>query len=245
MQEIQELLRQLRLNGMADSYDARNKEALSNQLSFAEFMLLLLEDEKLYRDQKQYERRYKKAEFRGVKTLDNFDFKVNPKIDQKIIRDLATCHYIRQSYPVIIEGPCGIGKTHIAQALGHCALRVGYEVLFITQSKLIDTLNGAKATNNYATTIKKFTKVDLLIIDEFGLKPMKIDEDECIHEIIAERYELKSTIITSNLSIDEYHQAFTNKLLAVATVDRLRHDAYKVVLSGKSYRSLKNINSNK
>lgn len=244
MQEIQDLCRALRLSGMADSFDARNKESLANQLSFAETFRLLLDDEKLHREQQQYERRYKKASFRGIKTLDNFDFKINPKIDQRLIRDLSTCRYIKEASPVIIEGPCGIGKTHIAQALGHCALKAGFEVLFMTQSKLIDELNAARATNSYATKIKRFTKVDLLIIDEFGLKPMKDNEDEFIHEIIAERYEIKSTIITSNLSIDEYHQAFTNKLLAVATVDRIRHDAYKVILSGRSYRSLKNNQKN-
>lgn len=239
MQEIQDLCRSLRLGGMADSFEARNKEALANQLSFTEAFMLMLQDEKLHREQKQYERRYKKADFRGIKTLDNFDFRINPKIDQKLIRDLSTCRYIKEASPVIIEGPCGIGKTHIAQALGHCALKAGFEVMFTTQSKLIEQLNASKATNNYASCIKKFSKVDLLIIDEFGLKPMKDHDDEYIHEIIAERYELKPTIITSNLSIDEYHQAFTNKLLAVATIDRIRHDAYKVILSGKSYRSLK------
>lgn len=239
MREIQDLCRSLRLSGMADSFESRNKEALANQLSFAETFMLLLDDEKLHREQKQYERRYKKASFRGIKTLDNFDFKINPKIDQRMIRDLSTCRYIKEASPVIIEGPCGIGKTHIAQALGHCALKAGFEVLFMTQSKLIDELNAAKATNNYPAKIKRLAKVDLLIIDEFGLKPMKDNEDEFIHEIIAERYELNPTIITSNLSIDEYHQAFTNKLLAVATIDRIRHDAYKVILSGKSYRSLK------
>ena len=205
----------------------------------------MLQDEKLHREQKQYKRRYKKADFRGIKTLDNFDFRINPKIDQKLIRDLSTCRYIKEASLVIIEGPCGIGKTHIAQALGHCALKAGFEVMFTTQSKLIEQLNASKATNNYASCIKKFSKIDLLIIDEFGLKPMKDHDDEYIHEIIAKRYELKPTIITSNLSIDEYHQAFSNKLLAVATIDRIRHDAYKVILSGKSYRSLKTNSKNK
>ncbi len=239
METIITQLKQLRLSGMVNAFDARNKEACTNQMSYSEFLSLLMEDERLQRQQKKYERRLKKAGFKGHKLLENFDFNVNPEVNQALIRDLATCRFIREGSPVIIEGPCGVGKTHIAQAIGHCALQSGFEVISTTQTKLAETLQSAKALRNYPRTLKSFAKVDLLIIDDFGLKPLRTPEDEYLHELISERCELKSTLITSNLATTEWQQAFPNQLLAVATIDRLVHNAYKLTLTGKSYRSIK------
>ena len=140
---------------------------------------------------------------------------------------------------VLIVGPCGTGKSHIAQALGHCAIRAGHDVLFTTVSKMLGQLNAARATNGFDRSFAKLAAVDLLIIDDFGLKPLKGTQDEDFHDVIAERYERKSTIVTSNLDIPEWPDAFPNRILGAATIDRLRHGAYKVVLDGKSYRSTK------
>ena len=134
-------------------------------------------------------------------------------------------------------GPCGTGKSHIAQALGHCALQKGYEVLCTTQSKLSEELQAAKAINSYRKKIIALTKIPLLIIDDFGLKPLSSPQDEDLHELIAERYEQSSTIITSNLALNEWGHIFNNQLLGVATIDRLQHNAYQLVLKGKSFRS--------
>lgn len=239
LQELIELLRKLKLNGMADCLLSRNDEAKANQMIPTEFLRLLIEDENIDREQRRYERRLKRANFRGNKTIENFDFSFNPKIKQQQVRNLATCHYIAEKQPMIIIGPCGTGKTHLAQALGHCALQQGYDVVCTTQTKLSEELQLAKATNNYQRKLKSLAKLDLLIIDDFGLKPLRTPEDENLHELIAERYEQASTIVTSNLDLSEWQQAFTNQLLGVATVDRLRHNAQIVVLEGSSYRSKK------
>ena len=124
-------------------------------------------------------------------------------------------------------------------ALGHCAIRAGYDVLFATVSRMLSQLNAARATNGYDRHFAKLAGVDLLIIDDFGLKPLKGSQDEDFHDVISERYERKSTIVTSNLDIPEWTDAFPNRILGGATIDRLRHGAYKVVLDGKSYRSTK------
>lgn len=237
--ELETLLRKLKLSGMLDCLDARNQEAIANQMSYVEWLTLLVQDELLAREHRRYESRYKKAFFKGHKTIENFDFSFNSKINQSQIRDLATCHFIKVKHPVLIVGPCGTGKSHLGQALGHCAIQKGYDVLCTTQTKLSDELQGAKAINGYARKIKALTKIHLLIIDDFGLKPLRPPQDEDLHELIAERYEQSSTIITSNLALEEWQQAFSNKLLGTATIDRLKHNASLVILDGKSYRSVK------
>ncbi len=235
-------LKTLGLSGMLQCLEARNSEAIANQMSYVEFITLLVQDEIMAKEQRRYERRYKKADFKGYKTIENFDFAFNPKINQSLIRDLATCRFIREKNPVLITGPCGTGKSHIAQALGHCALQQGYEVMCTTQTKLSEEIQAAKATNSFRRKLKTLAKIPLLIIDDFGLKPLRTPQDEDLHELIAERYEHTSTLFTSNLALEEWQQAFTNKLLGVATIDRLRHNANLVTLEGKSYRSINSKN---
>ena len=242
MPELNEGLRKLKLSGMLTCLAERNNEAIANQMSYLEFLALLAQDEVLAREQRCYERRYKKANFKGQKTIESFNFSFNPKINQKMIRDLATCRFIREKNSVLIMGPCGTGKSHIAQALGHCALQQGYDVMCTTQTKLSEELQAARAINSYNKKLKAFTKVPLIIIDDFALKPLRSPQDENLHELIAERYERAATIVTSNLALEEWQQAFTNKLLGIATIDRLRHDAYQIILEGSSYRSVRQTN---
>lgn len=237
--ELETALRKLSLSGMLDCLQARNQEAVANQMSHVDFLSLLLQDELLSREQRRYERRYKKAAFKGHKTIESFDFAFNPKTNQALIRDLATCRFIKEKSPVLILGPCGTGKTHIAQALGHCAIQKGYDVVCTTQTKLSEELQAAKAINGYSKKLKALAKIELLIIDDFGLKPLRSPQDEDLHELIAERYEHTAMILTSNLALEEWQQAFANQLLGVATIDRLKHNAYQLILEGKSYRSFK------
>ncbi len=237
--DIIPLLKNLRLSGMLESLEARNKEAISAKLAYTEFLSLLLSDEIARRDQKKFTSRMRKAGFKNNKTLEEFDFDFNPKINRRLIYDLATCRFVHEKVCVLITGPCGTGKSHIAQALGHYAIRQGIDVLFTTQSKLLLKLHAARATQTYAKQFKALSQVPLLIIDDFGLKPVRQPHDEDLHELIDERYENKSTIVTSNLDFPEWDRAFENKLLGSATIDRLRHDAYLVTLEGAGYRTPK------
>jgi DNA replication protein DnaC len=145
--------------------------------------------------------------------------------------------FIEEKVSVLIAGPCGTGKSHIAQAIGHCAVRRGYDVLFTTQTQLLGQIHAARATGAIERKLQTLTRVPLLIIDDFGLKPFKPSQDEDFHDLIAERYERTSTLVTSNLDFSEWGEAFPNKLLGASTLDRLRHAAYRLVLDGKSYRS--------
>ncbi len=224
-----------------DSLEVRNRQAIDEKLTYTDFLAMVIQDEVARRAQKKLSLALRRANFRNQKTLEDFDFTFNPSIDRSLIMDLATCHFMEEKVPVFIMGPCGTGKSHIAQALGHCAIRQGYDVLFTAQSKVLKKLHAARATNTYERLFKQLTKVSLLIIDDFGLKPLRPPQDEDLHDIISERYERRSTIVTSNLDLPEWGDAFPNRLLGAATIDRLRHGAYKVVLEGKSYRAHKSM----
>ena len=237
MPDLTPMLKQLRLSGIMDSIESRNRQAIENKMSYMEFLATIISDEVARRNQKKLALALRRANFRNQKTLEEFDFTFNPHINHSLIMDLASCRFISEKVCVFIIGPCGTGKSHLAQALGHSAIRNGYNVLFTSASKMLTQLNAARAINGYDRHFSKLANVDLLIIDDFGLKPLKPTQDEDFHDIISERYERKSTIVTSNLDIPEWSDAFPNRILGEATIDRLRHGAYTVVLEGKSFRS--------
>jgi len=236
MPEINSLLKQVRLSHIIDYLPQRNRESIEKKLSYPEFLSLLLQDEILGRDNKKLQARLKRAGIRGDKTLENFDFDFNSKINRMQINELSSCQFINENIPVLIVGPCGTGKSHIAQAIAHCAIRKSIDVLWISQSKLFSELQAAKAFGRYEKKFSEFVKIPLLIIDDFGLRPMRSPQDEDFHDLVSERYERASTIVTSNLHFSEWGSAFPNQLLAAATLDRLRHNAHKIVLEGASFR---------
>lgn len=237
MPELAPLLKQLRLSGILDSLEVRNRQAIEDKLAYTEFLALLVADEVARREQKKLALRLRRASFRGEKTLENFDFGFNTTINKALVMDLATCQFLDEKVAVLLAGPSGTGKSHIAQALGHQAVRRGFDVLFTTQTKLLGQLHAARATNSFDRRFAALANVDLLILDDFGLKPLRSPQDEDFHDLVAERYERHSTILTSNLDFAEWGDAFPNRLLGAATLDRLRHGAYRVILEGESYRS--------
>jgi len=238
--ELAPQLKQLRLSGILDSLEARNRQAIDAKLAYTEFLALLVGDEVARREQKKFSLRLRRAQFRTTKTLEQFDFERLPQLNRALVHDLATGRYLGERAPVLIVGPCGTGKSHLAQAFGHCAVRQGVDVVFTTCASLTQSLNAARATGGYERKLLALARVPLLIIDDFGLKPLRPPADEDLHDLIAERYEQTSTIVTSNLDFTEWDQAFpANRLLASATLDRLRHNAYCMVLDGQSYRAPK------
>ena len=241
--ELGEMLKRLRLSGILHTLDERNREAVERKLAYTDFLALLIQDEIARRDQKKFDLRLKRAGFRSSKTLEAFDFELNPKTPRELIYDLATCRFVAEKVSALIVGPCGTGKSHLAQALGHQAVRKGYNVLFLTQTQLLGSLHKARAVGSFERRFQSLAKVDLLIIDDFGLKPLRSPQDEDLHDLIAERYERVSTVVTSNLDFSEWGEAFPNRLLGAATLDRLRDGAYRVILEGDSFRRPKPVPS--
>lgn len=239
MPEIEGFLKELRLSGLIECLGTRNQEAIKHKLSYLEFFSTLLQDLILKRQQKRFDIRIKRAGFKMDKTLEKFDFSFNPNINRAQVLDLSTCCFVKEKVCVFIVGPCGTGKSHLAQAIGHEAVKQEIDTLFNTQSQLLSGLKSAIAIGNYEKHKKVLIKVPLLIIDDFGLKPLRSPEDEEFHDLISERYENAATILTSNLAFDEWIQAFPNQLLGMATLDRLRDRAHQIILDGKSYRRSK------
>lgn len=217
--------------------DLRTKQAVSDNLAHTEFLYRVLHDEVERRDQKQLLGRLRRASFDQVKSLEDFDFHFNPSVPKAQVIDLATCVFVQKKENVLIVGHAGVGKSHIAQALGHRACRGGFTVLYVSANDMLVQLRAARADNSYDRRLQRLVTPDLLIVDDLGLRPLVHDEPMDLYEIIRQRYERGSMIVTSNRDVDEWYPLFVDELLASAAMDRLKHHAHVVTIEGPSFRN--------
>jgi len=229
-------LKRLKLTGMLESLQMRIGQAMEEKWDYSHFLLNLLTDEADRRDGKQLLRRLAKSGLEGDKTLETFDFSFNPAIHEQTIKELASCSFIEQRRLVFFVGPSGVGKSHLAQALGHEACRRGYETICRKTDHLFKWINSGRGDGTHERRLKQIIKQPLLILDDFGLIDLSLKQQEDLYEVIAERYEKSSTIITSNRDFSEWPMVFSNPLMGSAAMDRLVHRAIKIVIKGKSYR---------
>ncbi|MCP4201065.1 MAG: ATP-binding protein [bacterium] len=235
--ELVPLLKKLRLSGILQTLELRTTEAVDDNLAHAEFLLRLLTDEVQRREARMLDQRIRRANFEHKKTLEDFDFLFNPQVPKAKIIDLATCGFVARHRNVLLLGQSGVGKSHIAQALGQRACLAGYKVQYITARDLHKQLRAARGDGSYDRRLLRFTSPDVLILDDLGLRPLTPDETIDLYDIIRLRYERNSTIITSNRSIDELPGVFGDPLLSSAAMDRLLHDAHVIAIEGDSYRN--------
>jgi DNA replication protein DnaC len=233
--EIDHTLRQLRLGGMADALTARTQQARADSLAPMDFLGLLLHDEMERRSDRLIERRIKEADFRDRKTLDTFNWSFN-KIDRALIFELATTRFIEHREDSLILGNAGVGKSHIAQALGMAAVHAGFRVIYREAHRLFEDLMLASVGGKRAAHVAKLSEVPLLIIDDLGMRKLPASAAEDLLEIVMRRYERASTIITSNRPLDDWPKLFGDTPAVTAFLDRLMHHSHLIDVRGKSYR---------
>lgn len=236
-QHLVPALRQLRLSGILETLDVRNRQAIDEHWSYGEFLARLLEDEVERRAQRQLGLRIRRAALNTTKTLEGFDFQFNATINRQQVLDLASCDYIRHKRNVLICGPAGVGKTHLAQALAHEACRQGFDVLFADTHKMLRHINGGRADGSLDRRLQVYLRPDLLVLDDFGLKPLQPPAPEDLYDVIHERYEQGSILLTSNRAPNEWPDLFGDPLLASAGLDRLTHLAQIMIITGPSHRA--------
>lgn len=230
-------LTKLRLSGILQTLEARNRQAVDGQWSYIEFLARLLEDEVERRAQKQLMLRLRRATVNSTKTLESFDFSFNAAINRQQVLQLASCDFIRQNRNVLICGPTGTGKTHLAQALIHEAARQGFDALFTTTHKMLQHINGGRADGTWERRLQTYLRPALLVLDDFGLKPLQSPAPSDLYDVIDGRYEKGSIVLTSNRAPAEWPDVFLDPLLASAGLDRLSDKAEVLVITGNSYRA--------
>jgi len=233
--QLETTLRSLGLSGMLDTLEARLAQAHAGDLGHLEFLQTLCQDEISRRDAAALDRRVKAARFEAAATLEDYDFTFNPKIPAALIRDLATLRFLNAGESIILHGPVGVGKTMIAQALGHHACRRGYSVTFTKTSRLLADLAGGHADRSWDTRLRRWARPALLICDDFAIREFTASQADDLYELVTERAG-RSLILTANRAAADWYPLFPNPVVAESILDRVVNTAHHVAMPGRSYR---------
>lgn len=234
--QLKELIKELRFEGIEATLAARLNEAKTDDLSYEEFLGFLLQDEKQFRGTKALAQKLKTAKFEETKTFESLDLNHYSAEIKKLVKHLMFGSYLIEKKNIIILGPTGTGKTHLAQALGHDACRRGKKVKFIRSNVLLAEFASSRADDSWQNVINKYARTELLILDDFGLKALTHTQACDLYELIASKHIKSSFIITSNRKTENWLELFPDPVMANAALDRIVHNSFTVVLEGESYR---------
>lgn len=234
--ELTTLLERMKLEHLAAQLDGVCERAATSDLDFKGFLAQALETEWRGRYQRSVESRLKQARFPWIKTLEQFDFDFQPSIDRKVLRELAGLSFVERAHNAVLLGPPGVGKTHLAIALGVKAVEAGYSVLFLTFESLVTRLVRARHENRLERTLQQLTYPKLVVLDELGYLPLSREEASLFFRLLVRRYERGSLVVTSNKGFTDWGEVFNDQVLATAILDRLLHHATTVNIKGDSYR---------
>jgi DNA replication protein DnaC len=242
--ELQRALRQLRLGGMAAVLETRLRQAQAEAMAPIDLISCLVSDELMRRSERLLERRRKQAAFRDLqKTLDNFDFTFNPKINRSLVFDLATGAFIAKREDALFLGPGGTGKSHLAQAIGQAAIQQGYRVWYRETHVLLDELADAIVDSTRKEYLQSLATVPLLIIDDFGMRKLPLTAAEDLLEIVMRRYERASTLLTSNRPVEDWGKLLGDVAAVSAMLDRLLHHGHVLKCGPRSWRTKTSLTS--
>jgi DNA replication protein DnaC len=236
--ELERSLRQLRLGGMAVVLETRLRQAQAEAMAPIDLISCLVSDELTRRSDRLLERRRRQAAFRDAnKTLDNFDFTFNPKMNRSLVFDLASSLFIQRREDALFLGPGGTGKSHLGQAIGHAAIQQGYRVLYREAHVLLDELADAIVGGTRKEFMESLTSVPLLIIDDFGMRKLPLTAAEDLLEIVMRRYERASTLLTSNRPVEDWGKLLSDTAAVSAMLDRLLHHGHVLKCGPRSWRT--------
>ena len=230
-------LHELRLSGMARALEEQHQSPdLYEHIPFGDRLALLVDREAAERDSIRLRLRLKQAKLRLTAAIEHIDFHHSRGLDKSLVLTLAGCRWIRERHNVIVTGPTGVGKSYLACALAHKACREGFRALYLRAPRLFDDLVLAKADGRYRKMLAAYARLDLLVIDDWALRPFTDEQSSDILEVLEDRHELRSTLIASQLPIEKWHKMIVNPTLGDAILDRLVHNTYKIALRGDSLR---------
>jgi DNA replication protein DnaC len=240
MQPTIEKLHSMKLFGMAEAIRKQTEDPEMSRLSFEERLALLVDHQWDWRQNKALVRRVRNARFKLDACVEDIDYRHPRRLDRQLIRSLSASDWVRLHHNLLVTGPCGVGKSYIACALAHKAVRDGFTALYVRAPRLFRDLSVARADGSFGKFLDRFARIDVLIVDDWAMAPLADSERRDFLEICDDRYSIRSTVLTSQVPVSRWHDQVGDPTIADSILDRLVHNAHRIELAGASIRKSKN-----